>query len=237
MSHINVIRGPVQKRPIGAVLNFSGTHTPMPIGIPAEITTNLTLECWALRSSTGIGESHRLVEKPHTSHADPYYMYGLIIGSDGVFGADLATGDGFERLNGGAAISDNIWYHVAMTYDGSTLTLYLNGTSVNTRAETGAIESNGTTNLYLGSHGNVASEKLYGKLSNIRLWNVARSAPDILANMKLSIRSETGLVGSWLCDEPVGATTLPDATGNLSAASLTAGVTFNDVFPYPFSTT
>jgi hypothetical protein len=92
----------------------------------------------------------------------------------------------------------NRWYHVAGTYDGSTPRLYIDGTEQGTQS--GSSSLNDSAPLKIG--GSADCEHFAGQIDEVRLWNVARSATEINANMHQSVAcNSTGLVGYWNFDE------------------------------------
>jgi len=89
------------------------------------------------------------------------------------------------------------WTHVAGTYDGTKLCLYINGNLVgqsNYSSDIGA----GEVGLYIGGF---TSLYFNGLIDEVRLWNVVRSQGQIQASMnQILTGSETGLVGYWPMD-------------------------------------
>ena len=84
-------------------------------------------------------------------------------------------------VSGPTANPVNAWTHVALTYDGSTLRLYVNGTQAATRAATGAIQT--TTNpLWIGGN-SPYGEYFQGLIDDVRVYNRALTATDIQTDM------------------------------------------------------
>jgi hypothetical protein len=116
-----------------------------------------------------------------------------------------------------AAFPLNTWTHVAVTYDAatSTLSLYKNGVQV-------AVNTNAPN--YSGG-GNAIGKHLgggcnyHGLIDEVRIWNYARSASEISANIGSTMAgSETGLLAYYPMEEGTGAS-LSDASGNGNTGS------------------
>jgi hypothetical protein len=86
-------------------------------------------------------------------------------------------------LIGNTALVPGRWYHVAATFDGTTLRLYVNGVLDASQAKTfnttGTDWRMGTTALT----GTAAREQLAGRLDEVRVYNTARTAAQIQADM------------------------------------------------------
>jgi len=85
--------------------------------------------------------------------------------------------------------------------------------------------------LEIGRNGSGAGKYFQGKLDDVRIWNVVRSATEIAANYRQELASSpTGLIAEWTFNEGNG-NTAADRAGN-HAAALGGGACFSaDVHP------
>jgi hypothetical protein len=77
------------------------------------------------------------------------------------------------------------WTHLALTYDGTTIRLYVNGVQVATVATSGAVATS-TGALRIGGN-TVWGEYWTGKIDEIRIYNVVRTATEIATDMNTPI--------------------------------------------------
>ena len=160
---------------IGGALDFNGTddYVQCNIGNP----TNLTYMCWfnALISEQDFNNpSADLVQLMWTQDDNPSIGFR----SSGVVRASIKNGS--EAGIGATtttAINDGAWNHVALTFDGTNLKIYLNG----------VLDATSSTVVGRGSHTNVtrlmrddAGRFVEGKQDDVRFYNFALSAADIL---------------------------------------------------------
>jgi hypothetical protein len=113
---------------------------------------------------------------------------------------------------GANAISLGVWTHIAGTFDGSTLKVYVNGVLAGTKAHSGSATS--ASELRICRFPNANGPFLHGAVDEVRVWEVVRSGAEIAAsfNRKLS-GMEPGLVAYYRFDEGSGQT-LIDSSGN-----------------------
>jgi hypothetical protein len=110
--------------------------------------------------------------------------HGWILGSLGTqFSIALAGGtSGLTYLTDPANFSLGKWYHVATTYDGSTLRLYVDGVEkAATVAESGAISYPSTSTWYqVGAYKDPNEDFRHdGQLQDVAVWNRALTAAEI----------------------------------------------------------
>ncbi len=101
------------------------------------------------------------------------------------------------------------WMHIAGTYDGTNLKLYVNGILVKSAVSAGAglYAPSGVYSL------SASGETLDGKLDEVHIWNYARTQQQIRENMYLSQSGTApGLLHYWQFNETSG-TTVPDVIG------------------------
>lgn len=121
-----------------------------------------------------------------------------------------AHGDG--GTDTGRDWNTNQWYHVAIVYDGSELIIYRDGVRVAGKqvpVPKGGMVING---LQMVSSG---SQYFWAEcaMSQVRLWNYARSEAEIQNNMFFEVNPNSpNLIGLWPLDEGDG-NTFRDATG------------------------
>jgi hypothetical protein len=93
---------------------------------------------------------------------------------------------GSERnVIGTASLPLNTWSHLAVTYDGANLRLYVNGALVSTTAVTGSMAAS-TGVLRLGGN-SVWSEWYAGLIDEVRLYSRALSQSEIQTDMNTPI--------------------------------------------------
>ena len=120
------------------------------------------------------------------------------------------------------AVPVNRWSHLALTYDGGTLRLYLNGSQVSSRATTGTIRRT-TDPLWIGGN-HPYGEYFQGLIDEVRIYDRVLSAPDVRAGMSTPSGSAppsqaAGLVAAYALDEGSG-TVAADASGNGNAGAI-----------------
>lgn len=238
--------------PPGTALDFDGTNDHVTMGqAPSLGVAQLTLEAWIKRTGTGQSTSSGsggvtaipLIAKGRGEAdgdtRDCNYFFG-IRSTDGVLAADfedMATG-GNHPVAGGTPVSMNAWHHVAVTYDGATWRLYLDGQLDATLAANATPRFDSIQHFGLGTAMNstgVAAGFFDGLIDEARVWNHARSAAQIQAGMTAPITSATGLVGRWGLDEGSGTQATNSAgspNGQISGATFVApGTPFGFVTP------
>lgn len=141
----------------------------------------------------------------------------------------------FDQVKGGPMLTLNTWYHAAVTYDAPTTTmnLYLNGTLVSgPNTSVSAVPNNSFVQI---GNFDVGDYAFAGSIDEVRIWNVARTPAQILANMSNAFpTSFPNLVANYHFNQGTasgnntGLTGLTDASGNgntgtFSGLALTGG--------------
>lgn len=128
----------------------------------------------------------------------------------------LSFGSSQVKLNSNTGLSTNTWYHVAATYDGASMKIYINGNLDASSNATGNFTANGV--LYLARNYD-NSRTLNGFLDEFRVWKKALTAQEILNNNCNVAPNSTGLEANWKMDEGSGNGAL-DTTANTHFATL-----------------
>ena len=165
----------------GGALSFDGVNDWVTIGDTAalDLTTGMTLEAWVLPSTVNGWRTVLLKERSGG------LVYSLYTSGDGTRPSGWVAAPGDFNIFGPASMSTTTWTHLAMTYDGATLRLFVNGTQVTSRALTTPITTS-TGALRLGGN-NVWSEFFQGRIDEVRIYNRALTAVEIQADMAAPI--------------------------------------------------
>lgn len=198
------------------VLLFDGVNDAINAGVPSwsnstQIRQTFTAECWFRTSDTNS-------QKGTSTFVAQYGLtdqYRLHMVSTGKLEILLITTGGYGGLQTPLSYNDAMWHHFAATYNSSDgmIKLYVDGVNVisGTHAYPGLMASI-TQNTpiimgsdYAGVFGGQTDRQFRGSLSDIRIWNVVRSAADISANFRQRlVGNEPGLVGYWKLHQGYG---------------------------------
>ena len=188
----------------GEALSFNGSSSRVTIPDSASLHLNsaMTLEAW-VDPTTTTATWRDAIYKGN----DNYYLEGTSDHSGVPAGGETAAGS-IAHTYGAGALPANAWSYLALTYDGSTLRLFVNGTLVASQAKTGSITSS-TNPLSIGSDA-IYGQYFNGMIDQVRIYNTALPAAQIQTDMTTPVAP------------PAPDTTPPSAPGTLTATAISS---------------
>jgi hypothetical protein len=165
----------------GKALKFDGVNDWVTINDAADLrlTTGMTLEAWVNPTSTSGWRTVLMKEK------SAGLVYGLYTNSDTNRPSVHVFTSGETDTRGTAQVATNAWTHLASTFDGATLRLYVNGTLVSSKAVSGSMTSS-TSALHIGGNA-IWGEWFAGQIDDVRIYNAPLSAVQITADMNTPV--------------------------------------------------
>jgi chitodextrinase len=165
----------------GNALVFNGTNAlvTVPDAPSLDLTNAMTLEAWVNPSTALIGWQDVVYKED-----DNYYL----MGSSSSLGRPAAGGrfDGaYGEVFGAGQLTANTWTHIAATYDGTTLKLYVNGALVSSKAQTGALATSSNA-LSIGGD-NIYGQYFVGLIDEVRIYNTALTQAQVQTDMATSL--------------------------------------------------
>ena len=192
------------------------------ITVPHSASNNLgasfTLEAWVNYSGTNVA----IVDKGDYDFLFLLNMTGYANNITGYENKLAFSNKNTNWVYSNGTVPENVWTHVAVTLSSGTLTFYINGVPSGNAPVTFA-QDNQPMNIGRQAPATCQCNHFNGTMDELRIWNVARSATEILASMNVSVPvNSNGLAAYYKFDEGTGTTTA-DATGNGNNGSLVNG--------------
>jgi RHS repeat-associated protein len=186
-------------------------------------SSQITLEAWIKPRSGSFGKQKPVLLKSFTSHNLPFYQYGLFLNnaaaSPKLIRFSLALNGQHTNLDvPNSGWQFGVWQHLAATYDGQTMRVYLNGTAVGSRSATGAISAYATP-LLVSAYQNLAKSSSYlfaGELDELAVYPAALSQARIQAHYTAATSTSSTvryLLGGLFETTSSGTVTLADVDG------------------------
>jgi glucose/arabinose dehydrogenase/fibronectin type 3 domain-containing protein len=162
----------------GNALSFNGSSNIVQVASSSSLnlSTGMTLAAWIMPTGTQSGWRTIMQRQPDAYFLNASNETGPLYPSGGA-----TAGGNTQWISGSAASPVNAWTHVAITYDGSTLKLYVNGAVVRSQATTGAILSS-TNPLWIGGN-QPYGEYFLGVIDDAQIYNRALTAAEITTVM------------------------------------------------------
>src|SRR6266540_3987819 len=206
--------------------------------------STFTLETWFKRTGAGgvgtstgaggIASAVPLITKGRAeaegSNVDMNYFLGIDtstnrLAADFEEGASGASPGLNHPVFGATTVTNNVWHHAAATYDGTTWKLYLDGVLDGSLTVGQPPRSDSVQHAALGTamtSTGAAAGFFQGAIDEARIWNVARTQPQIQATKDLQIAGGSGLIGRWGLNEG-GGTTAATSAGTVNGSIVNAG--------------
>lgn len=166
-------------------LTFDGTDDEVIIGDQSilDFDSELTIAAWV--KTNDASSSQCILSKNNAYYV---YLYGGTNGARVRIGFSIGGSWVSYTTSTSNTVPENTWTHVAVTYDGSNIRVFLNGSPAGSTAQTGTL-SNSNKDIELGTLWN--GYRMDGQLDEITLFDTALDASEI----------EMLYTGEWL--EPI----------------------------------
>ena len=175
---------------LGYGLMFDGVDDYVDVGSGFNYAANFTIEAWVRTSDINVKQM--IFGKREASPLSGYVFFQengkLVFTALGVMRYETA----------GVVLANDTWTHVAATMAADlTVRFYVNGALTDTVAGVNPITS-GLGKVFVGSLAPDTGSTWLGELDEVRVWNVARSAAQIVANRDAQINgTPANLAGYW----------------------------------------
>jgi hypothetical protein len=196
----------------GTAASFNGANSQITVPDSPSLRLNqFTIALWVYPSRVK-GDYQPLLAKEDSSGANR--NYGLYIVPNtlqvryAVWANDCTTR---FAANSVGQLALNSWNLVVFTFDGTTESLYINGVLDSSNPAPAASLCQAAVPVKIGREASVF-QPFYGNLDDIQIYSQALSAASV-SNLYNS------LAASWKLDEPSGATSFADASGNGNTGS------------------
>lgn len=206
----------------GNTLAFDGgNYVAVPDHPALDLSDRFTIEAWFYPASLSSANDYQAILGKGRSPNGTGYC--LLLNPD----QSITLGLNFAGINTGAttpvgSIAPGQWCHVAGTYDGSTVFLYLNGVQQATLDDPTINLANSTEPLYIGRELTQLPRYFKGFIDEVRIWDTPRSLNDIRQTMcrrltQAEVNSAANLMAYYRFDQPndVNATALVDSKQDL----------------------
>lgn len=196
---------------VAAQFDGNDDYVSIPDDATLKPTSALSITGWVRGNNWNTGSFVNIILRKGEGNPNNYQ---LAI-ADGQVALYLDENDN-QGTRSSTTLNTDQWYHVAATWDGTQVKIYVDGTLETTQSRTGTISTD-TRLVYLG--GRNGTDLFDGRLDDVRLYNRALSPEEITAMQAPPV---TGLVAHWTFDEGTGST-IADSSGNGNDATFNAG--------------
>jgi hypothetical protein len=217
---------------VGQAFSFNGIDqvVQVPDSPSLNPTNGLTLEGWIYAQAFSSSDAVSLAGKDNPYSYRQYLLGMAQVSNNWVFRAHVGLPGGVTLVNGATPLQTQTWYHVAMTYDGASLRLYVNGTLDTSLPATGAIVTSSVPLLIGGSV--PGPWNFNGRIDELSLYGRALSLLEIQAIHTAGGAGKCrGGLPPLIMSQPTGQTVSVGGTANFSVgATGTAPLSYQWLF-------
>lgn len=153
---------------------LTGGYVSVPDSAPVSVTGAFTLEAWV--NLNDVCSQYSIAEK----YDQPAFNgFGLRVQGGGLLSAFTLAGEGSSgSVSGQTIVTPHQWHHVVAVYDGTAISVYLDG-KLDGTAVTTVNPIDGGASLKLGARGDDAGTRLAGGLDEVAVYDHALTPADI----------------------------------------------------------
>ena len=174
---------------LGGAMSFDGTDSYIEVAdsLSLDITGPISMATWIKADPSQYFRVGLIQKRPSL---EPSQGYDLLLGELGRTNMELVVSNSpspsiLGQVESNTAVTDNQWHHIAATYDGNVMRMYVDGLLENTTEWTTGYLTNDEPLFismfqygYNDGHGNL-SGSLNGDMDDVRIYNRALSAGEV----------------------------------------------------------
>ena len=216
-------------------VDFDGTNDYVDLGTSSSLnpSSSLTLSTWIYLNGSGTGSLPTIYSSSKDSAGSAGGIALAYTASKIRFYLDTTGSSGWVYAETDSSPNTGQWYHVLGTWNGSTVTLYVNGSAQTTTASASTI---GYNTDFPATIGRYSSNYFQGLVDEVALFNTALSSSDITAIYNSGVPADISSlnpVGWWRMGDIANGTgtTITDQGSGGNNGTLTNGPTFSTTVP------
>jgi len=153
-----------------------------------DINNQITISAWINTTETG---TMRIVNKESQSNDSDTYLLAIV--SNKIW----ARINGTDGVAGVSNVNNGLWNHIMFTYDGATMSVYLNGKLENSASSSKVISST-DNDLFIGAYqstaGGTITNYFNGSIDEVGIWNRSLSASEVMELYRTQVSSYHPLI-------------------------------------------
>lgn len=180
----------------GASILFdgSGDYLVYDESIPWQLTGDYTIEFWMRIDNSDVDQFDCVIGNWEATNDDAWLFFLNAYGAAGIsfWVADVDVGNAF--LSSTTNVHDGTWHNIAVSYDGTTTRLFVDGIVEASSTAAYTITAANTNKLHIGTQGQVTTRTILGHLDEIRITKgVCRYTGNYTVETKAFPEGATGL--------------------------------------------
>jgi hypothetical protein len=193
--------------------------------------TTITTSAWIKVNTTVSGKEQAIISKWGDTSFQDTFNFNI---DNNKVKLSVKLGSGWQSVTGVTNLDTNTWYHLAGTFDGSNIKVYVNGRLDATTSQSGSITSS-TATVRIGRAGSLVSNQFFaGLIDEPKVYDFAKTDSQIKSeyNARGSLTGTAATVGHpnystqqldfidenlaayWNMNETPNTTTVADSSGN-----------------------
>jgi len=218
----------------GYSVSFDGTNDYVDLGTSDLLNpSSLTVSVWIYINGAGAGSLPTIYSSSKSANGQSGGIAIAYASNKIRFYLDRTGSSGWVFAESNSTVSTGQWYHLVGTWNGSTVTLYVDGVAQSTTASASTIGYNTALPATIGKY---TSNYFNGLIDEVALFDSALSASNITSIYNSGVPNDISSlspVGWWRMGDNDGGTgtTITDQGSGSNDGTLTNGPTFSTNVP------
>ncbi|PCJ66667.1 MAG: hypothetical protein COA58_04200 [Bacteroidetes bacterium] len=212
-------------------LHFDGTDDGVNCGVAPALNvggTAFSIESWIYADSWKTNAYQGTIVLKENNSNNGGFMFRAGDGGKVNFGIGAGVNGAWTELTTSAILNTGTWYHLAGTYDGSYLRIYIDGVIEDSVSSSISSSGAASTSFTIGYHPAYTGRNWSGIIDEVRIWDTTLSSSQIANNRNSEFcdLNVSHLAGYYKLDEGIaqgnntGVTVTNDYSGNSNNGTL-----------------